>query len=177
LAAEYPDEDLTEADEPESPSVNVFDIFKLLLQPLENVKQNPKWHPEGDALYHSLQVFELARQARPWDEEFLLAALLHDVGKAIDPYDHVDAGLEALEGMITERTEFFIAYHMEAHALRSGTLGHRAGCRLAESEDYDELLLLSELDKAGRVCGARVCTIDEALVFIRSVANEAYLEE
>ena len=45
-------------------------------------------HPEGDALYHSLQVFHLAREARPYDEEFLLAALLHDVGKAVDPQDH-----------------------------------------------------------------------------------------
>ena len=40
----------------------------------------------------------------PYDEEFLLAALLHDVGKAIDPSDHVEAALQALEGSITERT-------------------------------------------------------------------------
>lgn len=52
-----------------------FAIFKLRLLPLESVKQNPKYHPEGDALYHSLQVFHLARDARPYDEEFLLAAL------------------------------------------------------------------------------------------------------
>ena len=55
-------------------------------------------------LYHSLQVFELARDARPYDEEFLLAALLHDVGKGIDPADHVGAALSVLEGLITERT-------------------------------------------------------------------------
>ena len=59
--------------------------------------QPPKTHPEGDVLYHSLQVFELARQALPYDEDFLLAALLHDVGKAIDRREHVAAALEALE--------------------------------------------------------------------------------
>ena len=73
--------------------IDRFTLFRMLLEPLEGVKQSPKYHPEGDALYHSLQVFELARDERPYDEEFLLAALLHDVGKAIDPSDHVGAAL------------------------------------------------------------------------------------
>ena len=53
---------------------------RRLLLPLENVQQSAKHHPEGDVQYHLLQVFELARDARPYDEEFLLAALLHDIG-------------------------------------------------------------------------------------------------
>jgi hypothetical protein len=53
-------------------------------------------HPEGDALYHSLQVFELARCEAPWDRDLAAAALLHDVGKAIDRRDHVIA--EAFHG-------------------------------------------------------------------------------
>ena len=89
------------------------------------MKQSPKYHPEGDVLYHLLQVFELARDARPYDEEFLLAALLHDVGKGIDPADHVGAALQALEGSITERTAFLIEHHMLAQEYKAGTLGHR----------------------------------------------------
>jgi len=171
LAAEYPDLDLEEEEEDElAEQVDCFEIFKLILQPLESVKQNPDWHPEGDALYHSLQVFELAKDARPWDEEFLLAALLHDVGKAIDPADHVGAALEALEGAITERTEFLIAHHMDAQAFSS--LGHRAQCRLRESENFDDLMLLMECDKKGRVPGAEVCTVDEALAFIRQLSED-----
>ncbi len=89
-----------------------------------------KYHPEGDALYHSLQVFDLARNELPYDEEFLLAALLHDVGKAIDRHDHVTAGLEALAEHITPRTAWFIAHHMEGQELLDGALGVRARRRL-----------------------------------------------
>lgn len=165
-----PDIDLDAAVERLDDFVDVFELFRLLLLPLENVKQNRQYHPEGDALYHSLQVFELARAERPWDEEFILAALLHDVGKAIDPSDHVGAGIMALEGTITERTEFLIAHHMEAHAMRDGTLGKRAKRRLQKAgDDLNDLILLSELDKQGRQRGAMVCEVDEALEYLRQM--------
>ena len=82
--------------------VDRFAIYKMRLQPLESVKQDPRTHPEGDALYHSLQVFERAREARPYDEEFLLAALLHDIGKAIDPQDR---RLAAVEGRAWQKRD------------------------------------------------------------------------
>src|SRR5260370_32492414 len=113
LKAEDPDLDLDREVEVLDDHIDRFELYRMLLQPLEGVKQSPKHHPERDALYHSLQVFELARAERPYDEEFLLAALLHDVGKAIDPSDHVRAGLQALEGTITGRTETLIALHMD----------------------------------------------------------------
>ena len=152
-----------------------FELYRMLLEPLEDVKQSPKHHPEGDALYHSLQVFELARGRVPYDEEFLLAALLHDVGKAIDPADHVGAGLQALEGSITERTEFLIRHHMDAQGVPDGTLGHRAKERLAESEHFEDLMLLRELDTAGRKRGAAVGTVGEALEYVRQLEEEPYL--
>ena len=99
----------------------------------------------------------------------LLAALLHDVGKAIDPLDHVVAGLEALEGFITPRTQWLIAFHMEAHAARDGTLGARAHRRLRENESYEELILLSQCDVDGRQVGVQVQDVDEALDYIREL--------
>lgn len=149
-----------------------FEVYRSLLLPLEKVKQGRRHHPEGDALYHSLQVFELARQHRPYDEELLLAALLHDVGKAIDPGDHVEAGLAALDGVITERTRFLIEHHMEALAVADGTIGHRALRRLRESPDFEDLMLLREFDSAGRRPGVTVCTVDEAVEFVRGVGEE-----
>lgn len=152
-------------------SVNVWETFLMLLRPLEKVKQNATFHPEGDALYHSLQVFELAVREREWDIEFVLAALLHDVGKGIDPGDHVAAGLEALEGAISERTRWLIEHHMEAHLYRDGTLGGRAKKRLAESPDLEDLLLLSELDQAGRERGVVVRSVEEAVEYLREASE------
>jgi predicted nucleotidyltransferase len=172
LCAENPDIDLEAEVERLEDQLDPYMVFRMLLEPLEGVKQSPKYHPEGDVLYHSLQVFELARDERPYDEEFLLAALLHDVGKAIDPADHVAAALQALEGAITERTEWLIAHHMEAQALRLGTLGVKARARIQASEYYDDLMLLNELDRRGRVRGAAVCELDEALEFLRELADE-----
>lgn len=122
-------------------------------------------------LYHSLQVFELARQELPYDEEFLLAALLHDVGKAIDPPEHVAAALEALEGTITPRTAWLIEHHMEAHGLLDGTLGMRNRRRLEASDDFEELKLLSRCDRDGRVKGAEAPELDEALEYLRELAE------
>jgi predicted HD phosphohydrolase len=114
----------------------------------------------------------LAYEERPYDEEFLLAALLHDVGKAIDPADHVGAALQSLEGAITERTAWLISHHMEAHAYQDGTLGGRARVRLQEHEEFEDLMLLRDLDRRGRVPGAIVPDLAEALDAIRQLAQE-----
>ena len=149
-----------------------FRRYEMLLLALERVKEHPKWHPEGDALYHSLQVFELARQRLPYDEEFLLAALLHDVGKAIDGKDHVEAGLEALDGSITPRCAWLIEHHAEAHAWLDGTLGARSRRRLSASEDFEELLLLARCDRQGRAQGVPVPDVRDALEYLRELSLE-----
>ena len=96
----------------------------------------------------------------------MLAALLHDVGKGIDNRDHVNAGLEALDGYITERTRFLIAHHMEAHEYKEGTLGQRAKARLAAGENFEDLMLLQECDAGGRVRGAQVPTLEEVFTLL-----------
>lgn len=169
LEREYPDLDLENAVADAEQAVDRFQVYEALLLPLENVKQSPKYHPEGDALYHSLQVFDHARDQLPYDEEFLLAALLHDVGKAIDPHDHVAAGLEALDGFLTERTAWLIEHHMLAHQCLDKTIGARARRRLAENESYNDLLLLCECDRAGRQMGVVAPELDEALRYIREL--------
>jgi hypothetical protein len=174
LAREYPDLQLDEelAAAEDASDTDPYPLFRLLLLPLEKVKGSRVYHPEGDVLYHSLQVFELARERRPYDVELLLAALLHDVGKGLDGGDHVQAALDALDGLITERTRFFIAHHMDAHLYRAGKLGARLRRVLELSGDFEDLLVLEECDSEGRVPGAPVCTVDEALDYIRETERE-----
>jgi len=152
--------------------VDRFRTYELLLLPLEHVMQSPEEHPEGDVLYHSLQVFTLARCERPYDEEFLLAALLHDVGKAIDRRNHVAAGLEALANVVTPRTAWLIEHHVEALALRDDTIGVRLRRRLEAAEDFDELMLLADCDRRGRNIGVETPDVQDALGYLQTLVHE-----
>jgi hypothetical protein len=97
---------------------------------------------------------------------------LHDVGKGIDPYDHISAGLRALGNSISERTGWLIESHSLARGFLDGRLGIRARRRLQQSESYDELILLAKCDLAGRVPGAKVRELDEALDELRELAAD-----
>jgi len=169
LVREYPGINLDQEIHKDSGRLDTYQLYRMLLLPLEDVRQSAKYHPEGDVLYHSLQVFELARDQRPYDEEFMLAALLHDVGKGLDPSDHVAAGLAALDGVVTERTRFFIEHHMEAHDYQTGKLPAKKRQELESNPDFNDLMLLRRLDDEGRVPGAPVGTVDEALDFLKAL--------
>ncbi|HEX5470942.1 MAG TPA: HD domain-containing protein [Lacipirellulaceae bacterium] len=171
LESEYPELDLAAAEEEAASQIDRFQLFESLLLPLENVKGPLAYHPEGDMLYHSLQVFDHARDNLAYDEEFLTAALLHDVGKAIDASDHVTVALEALDGFITDRTAWLIEHHMLAHQLADGKLGARARRRLEQSEHFDDLILLGDCDRAGRQAGVEAPELDEALDYLRELAK------
>jgi hypothetical protein len=155
------------------PRTDRFEQYRVLLEQLEEVPQNPSSHPEGDALYHSLQVFELAVVERPYDEEFLTAALLHDVGKAVDPKNAAEESIRLLEGIVTFRTLELIA----GQALMADyQLRHLPPQRLHELEtsaDLPEMQLLRDLNAAGRKSGAATRSLAEALDYLRRLEVEA----
>jgi hypothetical protein len=171
IAEEHPEVSVDEAVVEAEAKLDRFQVYEALLLPLERVKERPKDHPECDVLYHSLQVFDLARQELPYDEEFLLAALLHDVGKAIDRKNHVTAGLEALDDCITPRTAWLIEHHMEGHLLANGTIGVRSRRRLEVSEDFEELKLLAKCDRDGRRIGVPAPDVQDAIDYLRDLAR------
>lgn len=148
---------------------DAFALMRLLLEPLARIRLNPQQHPEGDALYHSLQVFDLGGRLREYDEEFLLACLLHETGLAINPKHAVLAAIDALGPLITARTRFLIEHLDDAAVyLRTG----RASGQLKRHPDFDALLDLARCDRAGRVPGAACSTLDEAFARLETLRAE-----
>jgi putative nucleotidyltransferase with HDIG domain len=115
-----------------------------LLHSLDGVRQNPRHHPEGDALYHSLQVFSHALEASD-DPELWAAALLHDVGKATTSRGHAQVGAQALRGALSERACWLIEHHMDLlyHPRRTRE-------RLKGTDGLRDLEALRRWDMAGR---------------------------
>ena len=58
---------------------------------------------------------------------------------------------------------------MLAQAYKAGTLGHRQRQRLEQHDDFDDLMLLRDVDDRGRVPGATVGTVDEALDYLKEL--------
>jgi len=124
-------------------------------------------------LEHSLQVFARVRAERPYDEELLTAALVHDVGRAIDRDAPVPATLTALEGLITPRTAWLVETLPAAVAYGDRTLGHRARQRLEGHADFLDALVLADADRRARVRGYDAPSLDEAIAILRELDAEA----
>jgi hypothetical protein len=135
------------------------DILDLLTA-LDGVRQDPRWHPEGDALYHSLQAFELARRATP-DRGLWAAALLHDVGKAVSSPDHDEIGADLLEGLVSPRVVWLVRHHLDL--LRIPGLTRR---RLRGTAALTDLQRLRRWDVGGRSPTASVIDPDAALAIL-----------
>jgi predicted HD phosphohydrolase len=139
---------------------------------LATVRQDPLKHPEGDVLEHTLQVFDRVHEERPFDEELLTAALVHEIGKAIDRANHVAAGLEAVGELVTPRTKWLVESLEAAPAHGDNTLGLRARHRLEAHPDFLDALLLAESDRKARVRGYDAPSLDEAIAILRALEQD-----
>jgi len=153
-------------------SLDRLETLRELVQMLESVKQDPARHPEGDLLEHSLQVFDRVYRERPFDEELLTAALVHDVGKMFDRNNSIRAAVEALQDLITPRTQWFIEQLPVAMSLHEGVLGARARARLELHPDCEDLQLLAESKRRGCVRGYDTPTLEQAFEKLRELAAE-----
>jgi len=130
------------------------DDLLSLLQDLDGVRQSPRYHPEGDALFHSLQVFELA-QRQSADRVMWAAALFHDVGKAIDGALHDEIGADLLEGLLPPRAVWLVRHHLDL--LKDPRATRR---RYRGTQALRDLELLRRWDVGGRDPNARVVSVE-----------------
>jgi len=129
----------------------------FLLTSLDGVHQHPRYHPEGDALYHSLQVFQLAHSACN-DPQLWAAALLHDIGKAVSTPDHAQIGADELEGLLSSRIVWLVRHHL--HLLVAPKRTRRW---LRNTPQLRELELLRAWDLKGRSPIVSVITPKDAI--------------
>ncbi|MBO0980698.1 HD domain-containing protein [Microbacterium sp. SD291] len=126
------------------------------LAALAGTPQDPRWHPEGDVLVHSLWAADLAAAhavRHELDEErrerLVIAALFHDVGKPdttrrqgdrITSHGHAERGAELFRAMgrrlglprpLTTAVAAIIETHMTHHSVQ-GAPSPRAVRRLRE---------------------------------------------
>lgn len=63
-----------------------------------------------DRLTHCLQTATLAHRDGQ-DEEYVVCALLHDIGDTLGPYNHADVGAALLEPFVSEENHWMVKHH------------------------------------------------------------------
>ena len=145
------------------------DLLDLLLA-LDGIRQDPRFHPEGDALYHSLQAFDLARRDSD-DRALWAAALFHDVGKAMGSAGHAETGADLLEGLVAPRIVWLVRHHLDLLDAPGATKRRLRGTR-----ELADLGRLRRWDVGGRSPRASVMAPDAALGLLLEDGREAVLD-
>ena len=141
------------------------DYLLDLLLALDGVIQSPKYHPESDALYHSLQVFEWAFK-ETCDPELWLAALFHDIGKSVDSKKHCEIGAEMVLDIFPSRVIWIIKHHLDLMKNPKQTQQ-----KLTNKNQLTDLVKIRKWDLAGRDPNAAVRDVEEALDLVLNISS------
>lgn len=142
-----------------------------MLSRLKEIPQSPKHHPEGSVWNHTMLVIDEAARKKQKSGNplaFMLAALLHDVGKAettncskgrITAYNHETVGALQAEDFLKEfmeekalirRIVSLIRWHMQIlFVLKSMQFADISS--MQKEIDIEEIALLGYCDRVGRL--------------------------
>jgi len=127
-----------------------IEILFTILEKCKGVEQNNKYHPEGDVFTHSVQVLNHALKETD-DIDLIFAAMLHDVGKQIQNFNHDKIAVQMLEGKISSKTSCLIENHMSFWYFIMGDMRKLSKIKeLNNHKWFPELTLLCRWDKMGR---------------------------
>lgn len=165
-----------------------LEVWFQELAALIGVRQNPKYHPEGDAYVHTMLVLRAAAEMREAAQKplnLMLAALVHDLGKAATTTqdqngnyhscEHEIAGIPLLSAMLSRigAGKDMLAYcenmcrlHMRTHICFYMNLGEgQTNLLFDESVCPHDLVLLAVCDARGK--GRRTEKNDEEEQFLK----------
>ncbi|MDU7966435.1 MAG: HDIG domain-containing protein [Paeniclostridium sordellii] len=140
-------------------------LFNLSL-----IEQNKKYHPEGNVLNHVFMVLDEAAQIKDFSSDklaFMWAALLHDIGKLtttrvrkgrITSYNHDIKGEKISKQIMDKLTDNenlkykiskLVKFHMQP-LFFDKNLPFLDCENMIKEINYNDVLLLSKADRAGR---------------------------
>ena len=142
-----------------------------IINELKTVEQSPKYHPEGNVYNHVMLVVDKAAQVRSLansKKEFMLAALLHDVGKKVatkknikgnyTSYNHDKIGEKIVNDILVqydinnierEKIVNLVKYHMHhLYILKNLSYGNTE--EMIKNVDLNDMILLFISDRLGR---------------------------
>ena len=153
--------------------MNKLSDFFPEIEALIGVEQNPKYHPEGDVFEHTMLVIDAAAGLRHMAKEplnFMLAALMHDLGKAdstevqedgrITSYMHPVTGVPLAEKQLTRLTsnartiayvKNMVSLHMRPNMLAGSNSKYKKSREMYDlSLCPEDLILISRADSTGK---------------------------
>ena len=175
-------------------AANALEPWFHELAALRNIPQNPVYHPEGDALAHTLMVLDAAAEVRDRPDHvikdplaFMLSCLTHDLGKAvsmqvrengkIQAIGHEHTGVPLIADMLIRLgvSRKVIAYaqnmcklHMRVHTCYYGKARvSRTNLLFDEAEMPKELAWLVVCDSRGTGKPRENADIEEAFIMER----------
>ncbi len=153
--------------------IDKLDFWFKELKDLIGVKQNPKYHSEGDVWNHTMMVLDAAVKFIPFAENelgFMLSALTHDFGKAvcteeidgvIHAYNHEIKGVDLAKSFMKRLTgeKKLIEYvlnmtelHMKPNVLASVNASIKSTNKMFDaSVDPQGLIYVALSDGLGKV--------------------------
>jgi len=141
-----------------------------MIKDLQDVDQNPKFHPEGNVFIHTMMVVDEGAKNREKSNDkrtFMWALLLHDIGKKpttkvrkgrLTSYNHESVGADMTkefltyfneEESFTSKVTALVRWHMQSLFVTKNMKFQNIR-NMLEEVDINEIVLVSLSDRLGR---------------------------
>lgn len=147
------------------------------LESTEGVVQIEIYHPEKDVFSHLLQTLHWAFR-ETYDTDLILAAMLHDIGKAVESHGHEQIAVKLLYDYCSVKTLWLIENHMRVWALILGEMQKLSKIKeLILHPWLSELVHLARFDKLGRDPNKKIVYNKDSIVNKLNYCAEKYFEK